>query len=161
MKNILFLITIATVLISANNIHGKNPKSNSNNYSKFFEYEKNIQRKVDIDFDNYKEKVQNVNISELEGKTFLLAGKAFIILERNVLYVGILNAEGRIDLEKKLRYKTLDDNCITIDSGKTCFTIRSKTMLPEIINPKTGKTLVVGKWKDPEFHKFLLKWKDK
>ena len=168
MKKIFFLITITTVLISANNIHGKNPKSNwnnvpnSNNYSKFFEYEKNTQRKLqDIEFNNFKEKVQIVNMAELIGKTFIFNNKAYIIPRKDILYIGKVNNNGTIDLEKKIKFKKLDDNCISLNNGKTCFTIRSKTMLPEIIDPKTGRTLSIGKWKDEKFHQFLLKWKDK
>lgn len=166
MKKIFFLITITTVLISANNIHGKNPKSNSNNvpnsnnYSKFFEYEKNTQRKVD-DTDTFIERVQIVNMSELIGKTFIFNNKAYIIPRKDILYIGKVNNNGTIDLEKEIKFKKLDDNCISIDRGETCFTIRSSTMLPEVIRVSDGKTLEIGHWKDPSFHKFLLKWKGK
>ena len=168
MKKILFLITISTVLISANNIQGQNPKSNSNNvpnsnnYSKFFEYEKNTQRKLqDIEFNNFKEKVQIVNMAELIGKTFIFNNKAYIIPRKDILYIGKVNNNGTIDLEKEIKFKKLDDNCISIDRGETCFTIRSSTMLPEVIRVSDGKTLEIGHWKDPSFHKFLLKWKGK
>ena len=69
------------------------------------------------------------------------------------MLIGKVNSEGRIDTEREVKFDILDDNCITIDSGKTCYMIRSKTMLPEIIS--------VGKWKNPKFHEFLLNWKGK
>jgi len=77
------------------------------------------------------------------------------------MLIGKVNSEGRIDTERKVKFNILDDNCITIDSGKTCYMIRSKTMLPEIINVYTGKTISVGKWKNSKFHEFLLNWKGK
>lgn len=156
----LVLLTLVVVSMFGQN---SNPNSNRNNdYSNFFEYERNTQRKVDdIDFGNFKEKVQIVNISELIGKTFILEGKAYIIPKKNILYVGRVNSEGRIDLEKELKFKKLDDNCISVDNGNTCFTIRSKTMLPERIKVSNGKTISVGKWKNPKFYEFLLKWKNK
>ena len=156
----LVLLTLVVVSMFGQNL---NPNSNRNNdYSNFFEYERNTQRKVDdIDFGNFKEKVQIVNISELEGKTFIIQAKAYIIPKKNTLYVGRLNSEGRIDLEKELKFKKLDDNCISVDNGNTCFTIRSKTMLPELIRVSDGKTISIGYWKNKEFHEFLLKWKNK
>lgn len=162
-------LLLATLVVA--NSFGENPNSNrnananqnlnNNNYSNFFEYERNTQRKVDVDFNNFKEKVQIVNISELEGKTFIIQGKAYIIPQRNVIYIGTVNYEGRIDLEKVLKFQTLDDNCITIDGGKTCFTVRSSNMLPELIRVSDGKTISTGYWKNKEFHEFLLKWKNK
>lgn len=157
-------LLLATLVIT--NIFGENPnsnrKENNNDYSNFFEYEINTQRKVDdIEFNNFKEKVQIVNISELEGKTFIIQGKAYIIPEKNLLYIGRVNSEGRIDLEKEIKFQKLDDNCLSIDKGKTCFTIRSKTMLPELIRVSDGKTISTGYWKNKEFHEFLLKWKNK
>ena len=77
------------------------------------------------------------------------------------MLIGKVNSEGRIDTERKVKFVVLDDNCITIDSGKTCYIIRSKTMLPEIIHVYSGKTISVGKWKNPKFHEFLLNWKGK
>lgn len=167
MKKLSFVL--ATVLVI--NGFGQNPNSNrnanltqnpnNNNYSNFFEYERNTQRKVDIDFSSFKEKVQIVNISELKGKTFIIEGKAYILLQDNIMLIGKVNAEDTIDLEKKLNFKILDDNCISIDKGKTCFTVRSSTMLPERINVSNGKKIAVGYWKDSNFHNFLMKWKDK
>lgn len=157
-------LLLATLVIT--NIFGENPnsnrKENNNDYSNFFEYERNTQKKLaDIDYNNFKEKVQIVNISELEGKTFIIQGKAYIIPEKNLLYIGRVNSEGRIDLEKEIKFQKLDDNCLSIDKGKTCFTIRSKTMLPELIRVSDGKTINTGYWKNKEFHEFLLKWKNK
>ena len=167
MKKLSFVL--ATVLVI--NGFGQNPNSNrnanltqnpnNNNYSNFFEYERNTQRKVDIDFSSFKEKVQIVNISELKGKTFIIEGKAYILLQDNIMLIGKVNAEDTIDLEKKLNFKILDDNCISIDKGKTCFTVRSSTMLPERINVSNGKKIAVGYWKDSNFHNFLMKWQDK
>lgn len=161
MKKITLLL--ATLVVA--NIFGENPnsnrKTNNNDYSKFFEYERNTQSKVDdLDFNNFKEKVQIVNISEVIGKTFIIQGKAYIIPQKDILYVGRVNSQGRIDLEKELKFKTLDDNCITIDRGKTCFTVRSSTMLPELIRVSDGKTISTGYWKNKEFHNFLLNWKN-
>ena len=125
-------------------------------------YEKNNRSKRgEIDIYNIKEKVQIVNISEVLEKTFIIEGKAYILLENNIMLIGKVNSEGRIDTERKVKFVVLDDNCITIDSGKTCYIIRSKTMLPEIIHVYSGKTISVGKWKNPKFHEFLLNWKGK
>lgn len=166
MKKLSFVLAISLVI----NGFGQNPNSNrnltqnpnnNNYYSNFFEYERDTQRKVDADYSNYKEKVQTVNMSELIGKTFIFNNKAYIIPRKDILYIGKVNNNGTIDLEKEIKFKKLDDNCISLNNGKTCFTIRSKTMLPEIIDPKTGRTLSIGKWKDEKFHQFLLKWKDK
>ena len=166
MKKLSFVLAISLVI----NGFGQNPNSNrnltqnpnnNNYYSNFFEYERDTQRKVDADYSNYKEKVQTVNMSELIGKTFIFNNKAYIIPRKDILYIGKVNNNGTIDLEKEIKFKKLDDNCISLNNGKTCFTIRSKTMLPEIIDPKTGRTLSIGKWKDEKFHQFLLKWKNK
>ena len=163
-KLILVLLTLAAVNMFGQNNPNSNRKTNNNDYSNFFEYERNAQKKVDdidIDYNNFKEKVQIVNIAETLGKTFIIEGKAYILLENNIMLIGKVNSEGRIDTERKVKFDILDDNCITIDSGKTCYMIRSKTMLPEIINVYTGKTISVGKWKNPKFHEFLLNWKGK
>ena len=157
----LILLTLTAFNMFGQNNPNSNRKKNNKDYSNFFEYERNTQRKVDVDFNNFKEKVQIVNISELEGKTFIIQGKAYIIPQRNVIYIGTVNYEGRIDLEKVLKFQTLDDNCITIDGGKTCFTVRSSNMLPELIRVSDGKTISTGYWKNKEFHEFLLKWKNK
>lgn len=160
-KLTLILLTLTAFNMFGQNNPNSNRKTNNKDYSNFFEYERNTQRKVDVDFNNFKEKVQIVNISELEGKTFIIQGKAYIIPQRNVIYIGTVNSEGRIDLEKVLKFKTLDDNCITIDGGKTCFTVRSSNMLPELIRVSDGKTISTGYWKNKEFHEFLIKWKNK
>ena len=160
-KLTLILLTLTAFNMFGQNNPNSNRKTNNKDYSNFFEYERNTQRKVDVDFNNFKEKVQIVNISELEGKTFIIQGKAYIIPQRNVIYIGTVNSEGRIDLEKVLKFKTLDNNCITIDGGKTCFTVRSSNMLPELIRVSDGKTISTGYWKNKEFHEFLLKWKNK
>ena len=158
----LVILTLTAVNMFGQNNPNSNRKTNNKDYSNFFEYERNTQRKVDdIDYNNFKEKVQIVNISELEGKTFIIQGKAYIIPEKNLLYIGRVNSEGRIDLEKEIKFQKLDDNCVSIDKGKTCFTIRSKTMLPELIRVSDGKTISTGYWKNKEFHEFLLKWKNK
>lgn len=152
------ILSLVLVVLSANSF-GINPSSNSQNTGS---YEKNNRSKRgEIDIYNIKEKVQIVNISEVLEKTFIIEGKAYILLENNIMLIGKINSEGRIDTERKVRFDILDDNCITIDSGKTCYMIRSKTMLPEIINVYTGKTISVGKWKNPKFHEFLLNWKGK
>ena len=160
-KLTLILLTLTAFNMFGQNNPNSNRKTNNKDYSNFFEYERNTQRKVDVDFNNFKEKVQIVNISELEGKTFIIQGKAYIIPQRNVIYIGTVNSEGRIDLEKVLKFKTLDNNCITIDGGKTCFTVRSSNMLPELIRVSDGKTISTGYWKNKEFHEFLIKWKNK
>ena len=160
-KLTLILLTLTAFNMFGQNNPNSNRKTNNKDYSNFFEYERNTQRKVDVDFNNFKEKVQIVNISELEGKTFIIQGKAYIIPQRNVIYIGTVNSEGRIDLEKVLKFKTLDDNCITIDGGKTCFTVRSSNMLPELIRVSDGKTISTGYWKNKEFHEVLIKWKNK
>lgn len=165
MKKLSFVL--ATLVVIINGL-GQNPSSNrnasqnpnNNNYSNFFEYERETQRKVD-DIDTFIEKVQTVNMSELIGKTFIFNNKAYIIPRKDILYIGKVNNNGTIDLEKEIKFKKLDDNCISIDRGETCFTIRSSTMLPEVIRVSDGKTLEIGHWKDPSFHKFLLKWKGK
>jgi hypothetical protein len=163
MKKLSFLLV---TLVAVNMFGQKNPnsnrKTNSNEYSNFFEYEKNTQRKVDnIDVSNFKEKVQIVNIAETLGKTFIIEGKAYILLQDNIMLIGKVNSEGRIDTERKVKFQKLDDNCISEDNGNTCFTIRSKTMLPELIRVSDGKTISIGYWKNKEFHEFLLKWKNK
>lgn len=152
------ILSLVLVVLSANSF-GINSSSNSQNTGS---YEKNNRSKRgEIDIYNIKEKVQIVNISEVLEKTFIIEGKAYILLENNIMLIGKVNSEGRIDTERKVKFDILDDNCITIDSGKTCYMIRSKTMLPEIINVYTGKTISVGKWKNPKFHEFLLNWKGK
>lgn len=157
--SLVLLILVVVSMFGQNS----NPNSNRNNdYSNFFEYERNTQRKVDdIDFGNFKEKVQIVNIAETLGKTFIIEGKAYILLQDNIILIGKVNDNGTIDLEKKIKFQKLDDNCISVDNGNTCFTIRSKTMLPERIKVSNGKTILVGKWKNPKFHEFLMKWKGK
>ncbi len=165
MKKLSFVL--ATLVVIINGL-GQNPSSNrnasqnpnNNNYSNFFEYERETQRKVD-DIDTFIEKVQTVNMSELIGKTFIFNNKAYIIPRKDILYIGKVNNNGTIDLEKEIKFKKLDDNCVSIDRGETCFTIRSRTMLPEVIRVSDGKTLEIGHWKDPSFHKFLLKWRGK
>ena len=155
MKKILSLVLMALAV----NSFGVNPSSNSRNTGS---YEKNNwSKRGDIDIYNIKEKVQIVNMSEVLEKTFIIEGKAYIIPKKNVLYIGTVNSQGTIDLEKELKFKKLDDNCISIDSGKTCFTVRSSTMLPELIRVSDGKTISTGYWKNKEFHEFLLKWKNK
>jgi len=99
-------------------------------------------------------------MAEVLGQTFIIEGKAYIVMEGNILYKGHVNPQGRIDLEEKLVFKKMDDNCITVDN-KTCFTVRSSTMLPERIRISDGKTIAVGKWKNPKFHEFLMEWKNK
>lgn len=158
----LVILTLTAVNMFGQNNPNSNKKINNNDYSKFFEYERNTQKKVeDIDFNNFKEKVQIVNIAETLGKTFIIEGKAYILLEDNIILIGKVNDNGIIDLEKKIKFQKLDDNCISVDNGNTCFTIRSKTMLPERIKVSNGKTISVGKWKNPKFHEFLMKWKGK
>lgn len=159
-------ITLVLAILVIANTFGENPNSNrkkkNNDYSNFFEYERNTQKKVDdVDFNNFKEKVQIVNIAETLGKTFIIEGKAYILLQDNIILIGKVNDNGTIDLEKKIKFQKLDDNCISVDNGNTCFTIRSKTMLPERIKVSNGKTISVGKWKNPKFHEFLMKWKGK
>ena len=147
------------LMVLAVNSFGVNPSTNSRNTGS---YEKNNRSKRgDIDIYNIKEKVQIVNISEVLEKTFIIEGKAYILLENNIMLIGRVNSEGRIDLEKELKFKKLDDNCITVDRGKTCFTVRSSTMLPELIRVSDGKTISTGYWKNKEFHDFLLNWKGK
>ena len=165
MKKLSFVL--ATLVVIINGL-GQNPSSNrnasqnpnNNNYSNFFEYERETKRKVD-DIDTFIEKVQTVNMSELIGKTFIFNNKAYIIPRKDILYIGKVNNNGTIDLEKEIKFKKLDDNCVSMDRGETCFTIRSRTMLPEVIRVSDGKTLEIGHWKDPSFHKFLLKWRGK
>ena len=70
------------------------------------------------------------------------------------MLIGKVNSEGRIDTERKVKFQKLDDNCISEDNGNTCFTIRSKTMLPELIRVSDGKTISIGYWKNKEFHEF-------
>lgn len=147
-----------------NNETNSNSNSNSTTgysekYSKYFEKveEKEIYSGI---YEPFVEKVQIVNMAEILGQTFIIEGKAYIIMEGNVLYKGHVNSKGRIDLEEKLLFKKMDDNCITVD-GSTCFTIRSSTMMPERIRIIDGKTIAVGKWKNPKFHNFLMEWKNK
>ena len=164
MKKLTLLIaTLAVInMFGQNSNPNSNRKTNNNDYSNFFEYERNTQKKVDdVDFNNFKEKVQIVNIAETLGKTFIIEGKAYILLQDNIISIGKVNDNGTIDLEKKIKFQKLDDNCISVDNGNTCFTIRSKTMLPERIKVSNGKTISVGKWKNPKFHEFLMKWKGK
>ena len=164
MKKLTLLIaTLAVInMFGQNSNPNSNRKTNNNDYSNFFEYERNTQKKVDdVDFNNFKEKVQIVNIAETLGKTFIIEGKAYILLQDNIILIGKVNDNGTIDLEKKIKFQKLDDNCISVDNGNTCFTIRSKTMLPERIKVSHGKTISVGKWKNPKFHEFLMKWKGK
>lgn len=157
-KNVLIL----TVFMVGGIVFGVEPKtnnetnSNSNSNSKRVE-EKEIYPGI---YEPFVEKVQIVNMAEVLGQTFIIEGKAYIVMEGNVLYKGHVNSQGRIDLEEKLLFKKMDDNCITVD-GKTCFTVRSSTMLPEIIRISDGKTIEIGKWKNPKFHKFLMEWKNK
>ena len=155
MRKILSLVLV----VLAVNSFGVNPSTNSQNTGSYGQ--NNRSKRVEIDIYNIKEKVQIVNISELEGKTFIIEGKAYIIPQNNILYVGRVNSQGRIDLEKELKFKKLDDNCITVDRGKTCFTVRSSNMLPELIRVSDGKTISTGYWKNKEFHNFLLNWKGK
>ena len=154
MRKILSLVLV----VLAVNSFGVNPSTNSQNTGSYGK--NNRSKRVEIDIYNIKEKVQIVNISELEGKTFIIEGKAYIIPQNNILY-GRVNSQGRIDLEKELKFKKLDDNCITVDRGKTCFTVRSSNMLPELIRVSDGKTISTGYWKNKEFHNFLLNWKGK
>lgn len=155
-KNVLIL----TVFMVGGIVFGVEPKTNnetnSNSNSKRVE-EKEIYPGI---YEPFVEKVQIVNMAEVLGQTFIIEGKAYIIVEGNILYKGHVNSQGRIDLEEKLSFKKMDDNCITVD-GKTCFTVRSSTMLPEIIRISDGKTIEIGKWKNPKFHKFLMEWKNK
>lgn len=157
-KNVLIL----TVFMVGGIVFGVEPKtnnetnSNSNSNSKRVE-EKEIYPGI---YEPFVEKVQIVNMAEVLGQTFIIEGKAYIIVEGNILYKGHVNSQGRIDLEEKLSFKKMDDNCITVD-GSTCFTVRSSTMLPEIIRISDGKTIEIGKWKNPKFHKFLMEWKNK
>ena len=155
MRKILSLVLV----VLAVNSFGVNQSTNSQNTGSYGK--NNRSKRVEIDIYNIKEKVQIVNISELEGKTFIIEGKAYIIPQNNILYVGRVNSQGRIDLEKELKFKKLDDNCITVDRGKTCFTVRSSNMLPELIRVSDGKTISTGYWKNKEFHNFLLNWKGK
>ena len=141
------------LMVLAVNSFGVNPSTNSRNTGS---YGKNNRSKRIY---NIKEKVQIVNISEVLEKTFIIEGKAYIIPQKNILYVGRVNSQGRINLEKELEFKKLDDNCITVDRGETCFTVRSSTMLPELIRVSDGKTIGTGYWKNKEFHNFLLNWK--
>ena len=151
MRKILSLVLV----VLAVNSFGIDPSSNSQNTGS---YGKNNRSKRIY---NIKEKVQIVNISEVLEKTFIIEGKAYIIPQKNILYVGRVNSQGRINLEKELEFKKLDDNCITVDRGKTCFTVRSSTMLPELIRVSDGKTISTGYWKNKKFHNFLLNWKGK
>lgn len=155
-KNVLIL----TVFMVGGIVFGVEPKTNnetnSNSNSKRVE-EKEIYPGI---YEPFVEKVQIVNMAEVLGQTFIIEGKAYIIVEGNMLYKGHVNSQGRIDLEEKLSFKKMDDNCITVD-GSTCFTVRSSTMLPEIIRISDGKTIEIGKWKNPKFHKFLMEWKNK
>lgn len=151
MRKILSLVLV----VLAVNSFGIYPSSNSQNTGS---YGKNNRSKRIY---NIKEKVQIVNISEVLEKTFIIEGKAYIIPQKNILYVGRVNSQGRINLEKELEFKKLDDNCITVDRGETCFTVRSSTMLPELIRVSDGKTIGTGYWKNKEFHNFLLNWKGK
>ena len=158
----LVLLTLTAVNMFGQNNPNSNKKESDNNYSKFFEYERNTQKILNnIDLNNIKEKVQIVNIAETLGKTFIIEGKAYILLQDNIMLIGKVNSEGKIDTERKVKFEKLDDNCISEDNGNTCFTIRSKTMLPERIKVSNGKTIAVGYWKDSNFHNFLMKWKDK
>ena len=150
MRKILSLVLV----VLAVNSFGIDPSSNSQNTGS---YGKNNRSKRIY---NIKEKVQIVNISEVLEKTFIIEGKAYIIPQKNILYVGRVNSQGRINLEKELEFKKLDDNCITVDRGKTCFTVRSSTMLPELIRVSDGKTISTGYWKNKKFHNFLLNWKN-
>lgn len=176
-KNVLIL----TVFMVGGIVFGVEPKTNnetnsnsnsnsttrySDKYSKYFEYEKINTKRVEEKeiypgiYEPFVEKVQIVNMAEVLGQTFIIEGKAYIVMEGNVLYKGHVNSQGRIDLEEKLLFKKMDDNCITVD-GSTCFTVRSSTMLPERIKISDGKTIEIGKWKNPKFHKFLMEWKNK
>jgi hypothetical protein len=154
MKKILSLVLV----VLAVNSFGINPYPSSNSQNTG-SYGKNNRSKRGVY--NIKEKVQIVNISEVLEKTFIIEGKAYIIPQKNILYVGRVNSQGRINLEKELEFKKLDDNCITVDRGETCFTVRSSTMLPELIRVSDGKTISTGYWKNKEFHNFLLNWKGK
>lgn len=137
-------------------VFGVEPKTNNETNSN----SKKVEEIYPGIYEPFVEKVQIVNMAEILGQTFIIEGKAYIILEGNVLYKGHVNSKGRIDLEEKLIFKKMDDNCITVD-GSTCFTIRSSTMMPEKIRITDGKTIAVGKWKNPKFHKFLMEWKNK
>lgn len=155
-KNVLIL----TVFMVGGIVFGVEPKTNnetnSNSNSKRVE-EKEIYPGI---YEPFVEKVQIVSMAEVLGQTFIIEGKAYIVMEGNILYKGHVNSQGRIDLEEKLAFKKMDDNCITVDA-KTCFTVRSSTMLPERIRISDGKTIAVGKWKNPKFHEFLMEWKNK
>lgn len=171
-KNVLILTVFMVGLVfgvepKTNNETNSNSNSTtrySEKYSKYFEYEKrNTKKEKEVYpgiYEPFVEKVQIVNMSEVLGQTFIIEGKAYIIVEGNMLYKGHVNSQGRIDLEEKLLFKKMDDNCITVD-GSTCFTVRSSTMLPERISISNGKTITIGKWKNPKFHKFLMEWKNK
>lgn len=175
MKKNVLILTLFMVGIGFGVEPKTNNETNSNSnsttgysekYSKYFEYEKRNTKKVEEKevypgiYEPFVEKVQIVNMSEVLGQTFIIEGKAYIIVEGNMLYKGHVNSQGRIDLEEKLLFKKMDDNCITVD-GSTCFTVRSSTMLPERISISNGKTITIGKWKNPKFHKFLMEWKNK
>lgn len=148
-KNILTL----TLFMIGGIVFGVEPNSNSTKKVEEKEMYPGI-------YEPFVEKVQIVNMAEVLGQTFIIEGKAYIIVEGNMLYKGHVNSQGRIDLEEKLLFKKMDDNCITVD-GSTCFTVRSSTMLPERIRVSDGKTIAVGKRKNPKFHKFLMEWKNK
>ena len=156
MRKILSLVLV----VLAVNSFGINPYPSSNSQNTGSYGKHNRSKRGEIDY-NIKEKVQIVNISEVLEKTFIIQQKAYILLENNIMLIGKVNSGGRIDTERKVKFDILDDNCITINSGKTCYMLRSKTMLPEIINVYSGKTISVGKWKNPKFHEFLLNWKGK
>lgn len=174
MKKNIFTLTLFMVGIvfgvepKTNNETNSNSNSNlttgySEKYSKYFEYEKKKVEEKEVYpgiYEPFVEKVQIVNMSEVLGQTFIIEGKAYIVMEGNMIYKGHVNSQDRIDLEEKLIFKKMDDNCITVDA-KTCFTVKSSTMLPEIIRISDGKTIAVGKWKNPKFHKFLMEWKNK
>ena len=155
MRKILSLVLV----VLAVNSFGINPSSNSQNTGSYGK--NNRSKRVERDIYNIKEKVQIVNISEVLEKTFIIEGKAYILLENNIMLIGKVKSEGRIDAERKVKFDILDDNCITVDRGKTCFTVRSSTMLPELIRVSDGKTISTGYWKNPKFHEFLLNWKGK
>ena len=73
MRKILSLVLV----VLAVNSFGVNPSTNSQNTGSYGK--NNRSKRVEIDIYNIKEKVQIVNISELEGKTFIIEGKAYII----------------------------------------------------------------------------------
>ena len=156
MRKILSLVLV----VLAVNSFGINPYPSSNSQNTGSYGKNNRSKRGEIDY-NIKEKVQIVNISEVLEKTFIIQQKAYILLENNIMLIGKVNSGGRIDTERKVKFDILDDNCITINSGKTCYMLRSKTMLPEILNVYSGQTISVGKWKNPKFHEFLLNWKGK